>query len=153
MDGVVSEDLFATAPADATLLQLTTLTGSHYQSSPDSMPLWTPIKNGYYGTQLYAVRTATIAGLFDSVGIIDVLNYLREPLPDVPNGLQVADSYTYCLHKTYLCSYPFAYSDIKFGSHLHPEHLDMHEEGWEAVRSHMKKFHNPYMMEKYDNND
>lgn len=144
--GKIHPEIIKTAPSDATLLQLTTLTGSHYDTC-NRRPLWTRSTNGFYGTQLYLVRVPSIAGVFQKAGIIDVWNYTKQMLPQVPDGLEVADSYTYCMHTAYLCSYPFAYSDISLGSELHPEHLEMHQEGWSAVLSYHRHVKNPYLME------
>lgn len=137
--------IVASAPRDATLLQLTTLSGHHYQSEK---PLWTRSINGYYGTQAYLVRVASIRTRMRMFGIDDNLSrYLSEPLPSIKGGMLVADSYTYAMHRAYICSFPFAYADIKFGSLLHPDHLDMHEDGWRVVREHASKFRNPFIKE------
>lgn len=135
-------DLAATAPVNASLLQLTTLTQMY---SSDQNDMWIPTRNGYYGTQLYAVNVDSIPDVFARVGICDVAKYLIELPPAVQGGLEVADSYVYCLHEAYLCKYPFAYSLMKLGSTLHSEHLSMHEAGWSQIRKHAEKYANPYI--------
>lgn len=143
--------LVRSAPADATLLQLTTLAGHRYQ--PDSplfnSSLWARTTNGYYGTQCYLFNVEATLERFKQVGIsTDLTKYFHEPPPPVDKGYLVADSYTYVMHTAYICSFPFAYSDIKFGSLLHEDHLSMHEQGWEAVREHASKNKNPFLITK-----
>jgi hypothetical protein len=138
--------LVRSAPQDATLLQLTTLAGHLYQHE---MPLWNRSTNGYYGTQCYLFNADAVVDRFKLFGIsTDISEYLHKPLPPIDYGYLVADSYTYVMHSAYVCSFPFAYSDIKLGSLLHEEHLGMHEQGWIAVREHAAKFKNPFLLTK-----
>jgi len=143
--GVIDvEKLVADAPEDATLLQLATLAHGAY----DDAPLWRPTTNGYYGTQLYLVNCERLREVLSATGIYEhpLEYYLDHPLPHVKHGLLVADSYVYCMHRSYLCGYPFAISRIELGSTLHPEHLDMHATGWKHSRHAFESRGNPYLV-------